>query len=232
MKCFVLLGIFLASVILAEAQPRLVIEGGDTVNWGKVKMLETLLKRKVIFRNTGTDTLKIIRVKPGCGCTTAPISKDNIEPGGIADLDITLTVPGHSGEIHKLIFINSNDPANKDRVMHLMADVIYPLKFFPDKLITLFDMAIGKESIGKVIITNITDHPITIKKVTLEPKEMTTDLKDDVVIAAGKDLTVTTKVMPTTNGPFMGLLKFKTDDPDANRVELSVRGLVGGSNPK
>src|ERR1041385_8002204 len=41
----------------------------------------TLVKHDFIFTNTGTATLQITDVRPGCGCTTAGAWDKTVEPG-------------------------------------------------------------------------------------------------------------------------------------------------------
>ena len=72
------------------------LECGDTYDWGTVWVKsETVLETQVKIFNSGKDTLVISEVHPSCGCTTAPIDKDRIEPAGYAVLSISLT-PGIS----------------------------------------------------------------------------------------------------------------------------------------
>ena len=108
--------------ISAFAQPKLVIQGGDTHDWGTVKQPKEPLKAVVVIRNDGTDTLKISDVKPGCGCTTAPLDKKVLLPGEQTNMNVTLNVGSSSGNVHKTVRISSNDPINKDRILSLKAN--------------------------------------------------------------------------------------------------------------
>lgn len=64
------------------------------------------------IRNKGIDTLQIISVKPGCGCTAAPLSKDIIAPGDSAQLKIIFDSKNMTGKMVKDVQIYSNDPNN------------------------------------------------------------------------------------------------------------------------
>jgi hypothetical protein len=64
------------------------------------------------IRNKGTDTLQIISVKPGCGCTAAPLSKDVIAPGDSSQLKIIFDSKNMTGKMVKDVQIYSNDPNN------------------------------------------------------------------------------------------------------------------------
>jgi len=52
----------------------------NVYNFGKVSSGE-LVRHDFIFTNTGTSTLEITDVRPGCGCTTAGTWDKKVEPG-------------------------------------------------------------------------------------------------------------------------------------------------------
>ncbi len=62
-------------------------------------------------KNIGEDTLTIVRVRPGCGCTMAPLSKDRLAPDETADLEVIFDPEKiRKGKTSKSIQIISNDP--------------------------------------------------------------------------------------------------------------------------
>ena len=65
----------------ASAQGTLEIIGGDTYDWGTVAPGK--LTTTVEVKNTGAQDLKITEVRPGCGCTAAPIDKNLLNPNEI-----------------------------------------------------------------------------------------------------------------------------------------------------
>lgn len=75
------------------------------------------------IRNTGADTLRIVSVKPGCGCTTAPLSKDAIAPGDSAQLKVVFDSKNMIGKMVKDIDIFSNDPNKPSMVVKFFAVV-------------------------------------------------------------------------------------------------------------
>lgn len=226
MKYLLLIIIFAANLILS-AQPKLVTEPADTINWGKVKAIESPLKAKLLLKNVGKDSLYIMRVKPGCGCTTSKLNKKNIEPDSSAVVDITLEIPNLPGIFHKVINIKSTDPDQPDKTVHLVADVIFPLIFVPaTQFISLPNMTTGKESQGKITIINTTVEDITIKKVSTVPEYIKTDLKDEQILKSNIPLEITVMVTPQKTGILNGALKFKTTHEDVPRVEIPIRGTI------
>lgn len=226
MKYLVIIIIFLSNIIL-YAQPKLLTEPADTINWGKVKPIDSPLKATLKIINQGNDSLYILRVKPGCGCTTSKINKKNIEPDSTALVDITLEIPNLPGIFHKVINIKSTDPNNEDKTIHLVADVVFPLIFVPPvQFISLPDMTVGKESLGRITIINTTDEEIAIKKVSTVPEYIKTDLKDDQILKPNIPLEITVMLTPQKVGFFNGLLKFKTTHEDVPRVAIPIRGTI------
>jgi len=63
------------------AQKKAVIKFDKTVHdYGKIKEEAGKVKCRFTFTNTGNDTLKIISVKPSCGCTAMEWTKTGVLP--------------------------------------------------------------------------------------------------------------------------------------------------------
>ncbi len=231
-KLFFLLFAFAILSFGLFSQPLMQIVGGDTVNWGKVRMEQSPLTYSLKITNIGNDRLHIASVKPSCGCTTAPIDKKELEKGDTATILISLNVPANPGITNKSINISSNDPRENTKVIYLIADVFFPLKFFPTKILGAPNLIIGKEDIAKVVITNTTEEDITIKEVIMDIQNAEVNIKDNDVIKAHGDLIIEVKFKPKTLGMINGELKFKTTHPEVPRVSIPVRGIVIGEVPK
>jgi hypothetical protein len=72
----------------------------------------TMALHTYYIRNRGTDTLRIIKVSPSCGCTSAPLDKSNIGLDDEAQLDVFFASKKFSGVVRKKITILSNDPSD------------------------------------------------------------------------------------------------------------------------
>ena len=122
------------------------------------------------IRNTGSDTLRIVSVKPGCGCTTAPLSKDAIAPGDSAQLKVVFDSKNMVGKMVKDIDIFSNDPNKPSTVVKFFAVVnsehdkvsaepnvfriILPIFFSTS---SLFSFPCDPVSYGKIFLKNQRD---------------------------------------------------------------------------
>jgi hypothetical protein len=76
-----------------------------------------VLKYNFLIKNGGEAVLEIKRVATSCGCTTAQVSKKEIEPGDEAELlviyDTGVMSRAHGkGRQERIIYIKSNDSVN------------------------------------------------------------------------------------------------------------------------
>lgn len=228
--------ILILSITAVLAQPKLEIVGGDTYNWGDVKGSTNELKAKVQLKNAGTEKLMIKEVKPTCGCTTAPLDKNELQPGEIATLDITLRISGRSNELTKTVRIMSNDNSSAEKVLWLKCNVIRDLQISPNTYLSFTDMTVGYPKETKVTIKNNSKGVIKLTNFEVEPKNLTINLKGEVSLKAGQEIDLVAKATPDQAGNFRGSVKFKSTDPDNKEVNLSAYGRVKQSpifnNPK
>jgi len=79
-------------------------------------------------RNTGSRELVIERVSTSCGCTSASIDKERLEPGEETGLHVTfnpkLMDEEIRGKVSRIIFIRSNDPENPELEVKITANVV------------------------------------------------------------------------------------------------------------
>ncbi len=79
-------------------------------------------------RNAGLEVLEIKKVATSCGCTTAKVSKEKINPGEEIELQVSYDTGAMSGdhargEQERIIYIKSNDPINPQVEAMIYADV-------------------------------------------------------------------------------------------------------------
>lgn len=69
-----------------------------------------VVEHAFVIANKGNTILNIKGVQPSCGCTTAPITKNAIEPGQTAEIQAKFDSTRFDGPIHKTINVTSDDP--------------------------------------------------------------------------------------------------------------------------
>lgn len=226
MKKLIFLVTFFLFSILIFAQPKLEIVGGDTYNWGTVKPTDDPLKAKVKIRNAGSKLLKITEVKPGCGCTTAPLDKSELNPGEEATLDITLRIGGAGNQVTKSIRISSNDPTEPNKYLFLKATVFHPISLSPTQYFTFNEMTVGKESTAKLTLKNNTDHEVKLSNVEFTPADLSLNLPKEKILKPGETFDLIAKVIPQKKGYFNCTVKIKTTDPDMKELVIPGYGNV------
>jgi len=167
--------------IISLSSPKLVLDCGTTYDWGDVNQKDSPLKADIKIFNEGDDTLKINRVNPMCGCTTAPLSKKSIAPGDSAILKVTLNIKHYEGDVTKSIIISSNS-RSPELHLKLKANVHIPLKLFPNKYMNFSQMYIGNPTTSKIVIDNMTDHDIMITGVKLDNQDISLNMKEGDII--------------------------------------------------
>ncbi|MCX6146180.1 MAG: DUF1573 domain-containing protein [Candidatus Kapabacteria bacterium] len=212
-----------------NAQPKLefIEEGnfkGDRYNWGKVKEKESPLKANIRIKNTGNQLLDITKVKPGCGCTTAPLDKDKLQPGEVATIKVELRVTGHPGPVAKSITVSSNDLSNPERNIFLEADLVKPILNDPQYLTFQADMKVGIEAESKVKITNASPKSVTLSDFVVKPETGICNMTGKKVLAPNESIEVSVKYTPTKAGYISLSLELKTDDADQPSIYVAGYG--------
>lgn len=232
MKLFKTLCLTFAAVLfggtMLYAQPKCEIVGGNTYDWGTVNPSDTPLKCKIVVKNSGTDTLVITEVKPGCSCTAAPISKKLIAPNDTASLDITLNLNGHNTNVVKTLAIASNDPTTNLQIVYLKANVFYPLEITPTQYFVFNEMFVGIKKDAKLSFKNLTKESITLYDFEA-PATVQLNVMGKKILAPGEQLELVATANPNKSGYFGGTIKFKTNNEHMKEVALQCYGSVKDS---
>ena len=222
MKTFIILITLIFLVSISNAQPKLEVIGGSTIDWGKVPASKNPLKANLKIKNAGNQPLKITEVKPGCGCTTAPLDKKYLKPGEIATVNVGLTPGSAAGELVKGLTITSNDPKVPVKAITLKAFIIRPIQVLPQPYIAFPQVKSGTVAESSMILKNTTERTITIKQF-IPSKGITVNSKTKI-IAPGSQITVSVKAKPDSKGYWNGSIQCKTDHPDLPIMDVIVYG--------
>lgn len=218
---------FLITSINIFAQPKIQVVEGNTVDWGEVSHKDNPLSREITIKNIGNEILKIREVKPSCGCTTAPLEKDELGPGEETVLPIKLKISGNAGSVTKTIRVSSNDPSNEKLMIKLHADVVRALVVEPT-FIGFKDLQVGYESEGQVTIKNTSDEEISLWDFQARPENIKIHAEDKISIAPGEEFVLKVTVNPEGKGRFSSKITMKTSHSDFS--ELTIFGY-GSAKP-
>lgn len=188
-------------------------------DFGKVKSGE-VVKHSFIFTNTGTSTLDILQVKPGCGCTTAGTWDTKVEPGKTGSIPLQFNSTGFGGKVSKSATVTSNDPKQSNVVLQITGTIWRPIDYSPT--MAVFNVpAEGQPSETRTIrITSNVDEPITLEPPILNSSSFKAELK---TIKEGKEFDlVVTSIPPFTNNYTSAPIKIKTSSKEMAEINTTA----------
>lgn len=119
--------LFIAGTLPLLSQPVI-----DLINprhqFGEVQEASGILRHNFSFTNTGSDTLKILKLKVSHPDVTATYQPERVLPGQQGKVEVTLDPANLSGKIERYISIRTNDVAFPVRQMSLSATIIPSVK--------------------------------------------------------------------------------------------------------
>ena len=128
-----------------------VIPKGEKLDWS------------FVVKNTGTDDLKIIAAKPGCGCTVADFDKV-IKPGQTGKVNAHVDTTNFAGPIAKSVTLETNDPNNPTSQLTIHAVVKPYVEAYPAGFVR-YNLLQGDADTQTVTLYSEEDEPFQITKV-------------------------------------------------------------------
>lgn len=90
-----------------------------------------VLTNTFILRNTGTNTVTILNVRPTCGCTTAELSTNRLPAGASVSLTTVLSLAGARGNQRKAVYVESDDSRYPHLKLELTGTVVADIAVEP-----------------------------------------------------------------------------------------------------
>ncbi len=147
-------------------------------DFGRVNQNE-LVEHTFEFKNTGDDTLKILRVKSSCGCTAALVTQKNLAPSETGHLQATFDTRNRSGVQQKSIMIESNDPNQPFLQVKIKGKIMVPYDLEPN-FMTFREMKSGSPSNAQVILINQTDKPLKLGEPQADMSDLNVTLSQNM----------------------------------------------------
>lgn len=107
----------------AQSSPKIVCASSE-LDFGN-KSQTKVVRHDFIIKNDGQAPLTIGRVHACCGANTRLIS-NSVPPQANTVLELTLSLSGRIGPVHKSIYIHSNDPLNPIFQLKIKGNVVAP----------------------------------------------------------------------------------------------------------
>jgi len=133
-----ILALFLSGTVMAQKKPIIKFDKIEH-DYGTIKEEGGKVKCRFNFTNIGNDTLKIVSVKPGCGCTTAQWTKTPILPKKSGYIDAEYDPNQRPGIFNKGITVMTNDPTQQVINLTIKGDVTPK----PKSAVDLYPVVLG-----------------------------------------------------------------------------------------
>ncbi len=218
--------LILGAVAGAWAGPQLYMPETE-FNFGKVCQ-KSLVSHSFWIYSIGDDTLRILKVIPGCSCTQAPLLDSVLAPGDSTRLDIFFSTHSYRGYVTKKPSFTTNAP-DRQTVLTIYSE----LEPEPD---STFPLVLKPSHLDVSQFTETPRRKATFEIVNRDKQDYTLDLIDFPVdyysvdmpkmVRAGETVegTITVKE-PVLKSDWQRSLTFKINDKDETRYTLPVKRM-------
>lgn len=214
--------ILLLSTVVVQAAPKLKFDS-EKFDFGFTPEGLPVIHRYWAY-NVGTDTLNIKRVRPSCGCTSIPLTKNRLAPGDSVALELKFDTKRFKGQITKTAAVETNDESQPNAQIEFTARVgkwegaviANPAEVYLDTL--------GKTE-QKVVLKNTSAGPYKISVVSPLAEFMQFELSDTVLTGRG-EATITIRSTPQTPiGVYNASVTLHLDGQQPHNISIPVYGM-------
>lgn len=209
-------------------------------NRGKLEVSESLwdfgyvtqgakVTHDYVLKNVGDDSLFIEKVKPTCGCTSAPLTKDKLAPGESVPVTVTFSTGKFSGPVHKTVTVSSSDAEQATMPLSFSAIVgsLPPtLGLSPETGVALDRFVAGESREARVELTNYSPTAMNISIVGAPPGFLEARLSGDHLEPRQKaELIVRSREGEAPLGQFSGAVTLLVEGEQNARLTIPVTGV-------
>ena len=190
------------------------------------------------LKNIGLDTLEIVNVKPGCGCTKMPLKKRLLGVGDSTEIEIIFSAGNRrAGGFAKSPRLYTSDPNVTETTIRLKGNICDPqapedgqlLEFEPYGLYALIPKHQNEYSIS---VKNISDQDLEMKLVSDHPDCMQVKLPNGK-LKAGKSKDIKVKLVDPEKYATSGFeTSFTIQLSDSKNTRYSIPVVYTDSEPK
>lgn len=221
----------LVLTLTALAEPVLQIKEA-TFDFGRISQ-NRVLTHDFWLKSAGDDTLRIINMWPGCGCTQIPIPDSTIPPGDSMPLTIIFNTGRFVGPVHKTPKIMTNGSVGKIE-LNIHARVLTPtddpgpLEIRPEVLdVSQFGEKTRRRA--RFHVENRTDHDM--KLVVTDSTGKSFDIKLPDKVAAGETVEgLITVHEDRVTADFEESVTFRAFGPDESSYTLPIKRHYYGND--
>jgi len=136
MKSLFFIILFASSTLLAQELKPITFEE-PSHDFGSIKEVDGSVEFDFVFKNTGTEPIKIVHVNASCGCTTPAWTKEEVALGESGFIKVSYNPLNRPGPFHKTLTITTSSEQNKTIVLSINGQVEPKPRTVEDDLPTL-----------------------------------------------------------------------------------------------
>ena len=218
---------FVAITVVGFCQPKISVDK-TKIDMGVIYNGETK-KARIVIKNIGSDSLKIVSVSTSCGCTTVKRPKEYLRRGEQDAVEIEFNSTGFRGRVEKHVSIMTNDPKVSTTEVTLVGDVIEELQPVGNaSVIWLGAVPIGKEVTQTVTFKNVSGRVITLTGYKSSSPDIAVLFEQRTVLPADT-VHMSFKITPRKSDYVSEQVFLETDSKKQSQVP--VRVTLIGVNP-
>jgi hypothetical protein len=192
-------------------------------DFGKVNSGE-LVKHSFVFTNSGTATLQILDVRPGCGCTTAGTWDKEVEPGKTGSIPLQFNSANFGGMVVKSATVTCNDPAQSNVVLQIKGTVWKPIEISPTMAVFNVSSETQTNESRVVRIVNNLEEPLELSDLQSTNPTFKAEIK---TVKPGKEFELHITASPPFNGPsIVSPVTMKTSSPKMSNINVTAYVVV------
>ena len=108
-----------------------------THEFGTIKEVDGPAEFDFVFKNTGTEPVKILNVRASCGCTTPDWTREEVAVGGSGFIKASYNPKNRPGPFHKTLTVTTSDAQNNTVILRINGKVEPKPRTVEDDLPTL-----------------------------------------------------------------------------------------------
>jgi len=190
--------------------------------------------RKVTHRfqalNTGDAPVRILQVRPGCGCTSVVLGQNLIPPGGRVELEVTFDPGSFQGRVNKSVVVHADDLRSPIQTVSFQAEV-YRNVVLTSNAVTFDDLARDAGGRAQVRLVSQNGRAVAIRKVdTGGLAYLETTVSQDGLDAV-LEVTLLASKLPLDRWRGADQIRIDPADPDVGPLTVNVYWTVQEGDP-
>lgn len=181
------------------------------------------------IKNVGEDTLVIVKVRTTCGCTSAPLPKERLAPGEIADLEVVFDPTRVTVEqTSKKVQVLSNDPNQPFAEVKFNAKIgkTNSLAKITPPSINFDTLSQGTGGVQTLTIENISGEKLSLTRPEESGENIDLD-QIDRILNPGESIQVTVRLKENTPpGNFNASFTLDFECSKVARVSVPITAFI------